>query len=130
MEIRMMMYAYGMLYQIENALRSYIERNMKEYYGVDWYICAPLYMKYPPYKKSFSSLNLHELISMLSAYECLQCAFENSDILHLQTIISIRNKIAHSHKLIRSEYDKLYFVYKILKQPLSIKAIKTKVLMK
>jgi len=116
MEVKMMMNAYGMLYQIENDLRSFIKSNMKRNYGVGWYICAPKKMKYPPYRKNFHSLNLHELISMVSSYECLRSAFEKSKIPQLQAIIPIRNKIAHSHKITPSENEHLYFIYNVVLQ--------------
>src|SRR5690625_344688 len=113
MELLMMINTYGLLYNIENTLRSYITHNMSEHYGIGWYIKAPV-EKYLPYKKDFSSLNLHDLIAMVATYDCLKRSFDKQDIRKLRIINPIRNKIAHSRKLSNEEYDKLYNAYLIL----------------
>ncbi len=114
MEVLMMIKAYGLLYNIENTLRSYITHNMSEHYGNGWYIKAPVVEKLLPYKKELSSLYLHELIAMVATYDCLKCSFDKQDIHKLRLIIPIRNKIAHSHNLSNEEYEKLYTAYLIL----------------
>src|SRR5690625_3593215 len=118
----MMMNAYGLLYNIENTLRSYITHNMSEHYGIGWYIKAPSVEKHLPYKKNLSSLNLNDLITMVAAYDCLKRLFDMRDIRKLRLIIPIRNKIAHSHKLSNEEYDKLYTAYLILDRAVNNKS--------
>lgn len=39
--------AYGLFYKIETTLRQIIESRMKEEYGIDWLLQAPLSMRYP-----------------------------------------------------------------------------------
>jgi|SRR5690625_913297 len=114
MELLMMMNAYELLCNFENTLRSYITHNMNEHYGIGWYIKAPSVEKHLPYKKDFSSLNLHDLIAMVAAYDCLKRSCDKQDIRKLRIINPIRNKIAHSRKLSNEEYDKLYNAYLIL----------------
>ena len=51
MEFEFMKNAYGLLYRLENTLRTFINETMEKKYGADWIIKAPLSMKYPPIKK-------------------------------------------------------------------------------
>lgn len=122
MELLMMMNAYGLLYNIENTLRAYITHNMREHYGIGWYIKAPSVEKHLPYKKDFSSLNLHDLIAMVATYDCLKRLFDMQDISKLRIINPIRNKIAHSRNLSNEEYDKLYTAYLILDRAVNNKS--------
>ncbi|GAQ19130.1 6-phospho-beta-glucosidase [Oceanobacillus picturae] len=107
MEVDFMKKAYGILYEIENLLRYSIEDTMSKEYGNDWFLKAPLTMKYQLYKKSFSSFYYHELISLIKGYPCFTTKFNSSAIIQLQETIPIRNKIAHCKALTQEEYDKL-----------------------
>jgi len=97
--------AYGLLYEIENTLRIIIEDTMRSEYGMDWLIKAPSAMKYPPYRKHFSSFYYHELISFLKGYPCLVQVIPATTIIQLQNTIAIRNKIAHCKLLSSQEFD-------------------------
>jgi len=74
--------AYGLLFEIENTLRQFIERSMQTTYGIGWQTAAPTSMKYKVSTKRFDSFCYHELISMLQAYTCL------SDIIPKEFITS------------------------------------------
>lgn len=71
----MMKQAYGELYELENTLRIYIKETMMQHYGIDWWIRAPIVSNYPAHKRQFNELYYHELISLLSAYDCLSNQF-------------------------------------------------------
>jgi len=106
--------AYGLLYEVENTLRFIIEDTMKNEYGLDWLIKAPLAMNYPPYKKHFSSFYYHELISFLKGYPCLAQLIPSTTIVQLQNTITIRNKIAHCKMVTSEEFNKLNEIYKVV----------------
>ena len=59
---------------------------------------------------------------MVAAYDWLKHSFDMQDISKLRLIITIRNKIAHSHKLSNKEYDKLYTAYLILDRAINNKS--------
>ncbi|WP_093136239.1 hypothetical protein [Salinibacillus kushneri] len=88
---------------------------MKQEYGVDWFIKAPLTMNYKSYTKGFSSFHFHELISLLIGYPCLTNKFTLQVIIQLQETIPIRNKIAHCKIITYHDYEKLQEVNKLVR---------------
>lgn len=111
MLIEYMKDAYGMLYQIENKLRLNIAQTMKKEYGSNWLKRAPFENKYEPYKKgNLNDFLLYELIRMIYSYECLKYMI-NIPEKEISLIPSIRNKIAHSKLISKSEYDTLKSVH-------------------
>ncbi|MFB9974354.1 hypothetical protein FPQ10_10295 [Allobacillus sp. SKP2-8] len=102
--------AYGMLYDLENQLRKVISITMTEEYGSGWLIQAPLTNLYKPYRKNFSRFYLHELVSMLSSYECFSEIFKVKEIAQLKSILPIRNKIAHCKLITKEELRLLSYV--------------------
>ncbi len=115
MEVDFMKKAYGILYEIENLLRYFIEDTMSKEYGSNWFLKAPLTMKYQLYKKSFSSFYYHQLISLIKGYSCFTTKFNSSAIIQLQETIPIRNKIAHCKVLTQEEYEKLEMAHHAIK---------------
>ncbi|MGP4082579.1 hypothetical protein ACTWQL_22075 [Pseudalkalibacillus sp. R45] len=60
-EIEMMNVAYQQLYEIENTLRKFILKRMKEEYGPFWFIKAPKLLRRKPPRAPIENLYLHEL---------------------------------------------------------------------
>lgn len=113
--LNFMQKAYGILYELENLTRLIINKTMTKIYGIGWIIKAPLTKKYQSYKKDFSKFYLHELVSMITSYECLTILFTSTEIRQIQSTFPIRNKIAHSKLITNNEFKQLSVALKVLK---------------
>lgn len=113
--INFMKKAYGMLYKLENLTRLIINQTMTKEYGIDWIIQAPLTKKHQSYKKDFTRFYLHELVSMITSYECLTILFTSTEVRQVQSTFPIRNKIAHSKLITKNEFEQLSGALKVFK---------------
>jgi len=113
MKTEFMKEAYGLLYEIENILRRYIEQTMQKEYGSGWLIEAPMAMKYKPYNKSYDIFYLHELVSILRGYPCFVEISDNIYYALAQTVY-IRNKVAHCQDISEKEMDTLQSTNKMV----------------
>lgn len=107
MEFIKMKDAYGQLYQIENALWSYISYKTEVSYGTHWFHIAPRKILKRPPAKTFDSLSFHEYERIyLRTYDVFQ-ELPESFYHRLHLIYPIRNKIAHCRPLTRGEFEHL-----------------------
>ncbi|SFE50444.1 hypothetical protein SAMN05216238_1219 [Lentibacillus persicus] len=120
MQTEFMKQAYGLVYEIENCLRRYIEQTMQKEYGVGWFIEGPLVMKYKPYNKNYNTFHFHELVSMLRGYPCF---VETTDTIYyeLTQTVEIRNKVAHSQDISDKEMVLLQRVHKMVMEQVLLK---------
>lgn len=106
-EIKMMQAAYRKLYEIENMLRNFISRRMRERYGPLWFYKAPKLLQRNPPRASIEKLYLYELErSFLRIYQPFKDLPPNF-YLHLHNVYPIRNQIAHTQRLTREQADTL-----------------------
>lgn len=111
MNTPLMKEAYSMLYEIENHLRLIIKTNMQKNYGQHW--VAILYEKRDEQTSYF-----HELVAFFGKYPQDLTHFKKEQLILLQQLTPVRNKIAHSHLITQSEYKLLEQCYKVvIKQP-------------
>jgi len=90
--------AYGMLYDIENSLRQYINDQMSRLYGPAWRIKAPKRHKF--LKRPLE----HTPIYIFENYLRLYLNTPTSIIDSLRKVYPIRNAIAHCREITVDEY--------------------------
>ncbi|MCG3417558.1 Swt1 family HEPN domain-containing protein [Oceanobacillus jordanicus] len=97
-DTELMVTAYKQLYEIETTLRNIIKNRLTSDYGENWFCIAPMkHMK--RFIKPIDSTNLHELLNFFNIYPSLKNIFTTKEKAYLSHLPSIRNKIAHCHKL-------------------------------
>lgn len=106
-ELELMKTAYGLLYEVENTLRSYISRNMEDYYGIHWSEVAPRKEFNRPPSRSFDTLNISDYSSYFSLYPKAFKKIPRKFFSLLHQIYPLRNKIAHNHLLTQEEFELL-----------------------
>lgn len=104
--------AYQYLFEIENTLRNVIKNRMHEAYGLDWERVAPRINKIP--QKNFQTLRFHNLITWFKVYPPLQPVFPSKILSDLESLIPIRNKIAHCKLLTIQEFNDLRETYQLI----------------
>ncbi|WP_232217796.1 Swt1 family HEPN domain-containing protein [Virgibacillus sp. SK37] len=106
-DLELMKNAYGLLYEIENSLRSYIHRKMEDYYGIHWYEVAPRKEYNRPPSRTFDSLNFSDYSSYFAIYPKAFKKIPRKFLTLLHQLYPIRNKIAHNHLLTHKEFGLL-----------------------
>lgn len=106
-DVEQMKVAYGILYNLENSLRIYIEQMMQEYYGIHWNHVAPRKEHNSPHKISIDSLNFTDYTSYFNLYPKAFKSVLPKYSTYLRELYPIRNKIAHHHPLSNEEYQTL-----------------------
>lgn len=104
-DVQIMKTSYGLLYEVENSIRTYIKEKMKDYYGIHWFHVAPRKVLKSPPRKAFETLGFPDYETYFQNYPK---AFNNlpPDFLRqLRQIYPLRNKIAHNHLLSQSEFQ-------------------------
>lgn len=106
-DLKLMQTAYGLLYELENSMRTFIRANMEDYYGIHWFHCAPrIVLKRPP-SKSFESLLFSDYETYFRNYPKAFTNLPPKLFTLLHQLYPIRNKIAHNHLLSLSEFELL-----------------------
>lgn len=114
-DIELMKVAYGQLFHVENALRSYIVFKMENEYGNLWFTKAPQIERMKPPKKRFDQLYIYELeLYYLRVFPVFKLISTKGFFNQLHTIYPIRNKIAHSHLLTADQFDTLNEAYDLI----------------
>ncbi|WP_349409342.1 hypothetical protein [Pseudalkalibacillus sp. SCS-8] len=104
--------AYSMLYEIENHLRIIVKTNMQKQYGYHWVsiLCE---------KRDEHNSYFHELVAFFGRYPQVLSHFKTEQLILLQQLTPIRNKIAHTHLISQTDYELLKKCYKfVIKQPI------------
>jgi hypothetical protein len=99
-EIVYMQKAYKLIFQIETSLKTHAEKTLIETYGVYWQ-----QELYEP--RSIATSYYHEVVSFYGKYPPLNLIFNPTERKLLQSITTIRNKIAHMTIISDSEFQLL-----------------------
>ncbi|UOQ84633.1 hypothetical protein [Gracilibacillus salinarum] len=106
-EVQLMKAAYGILYEVENCLRTYIKYNMEDCYDIHWFYYAPrIVLKRPP-SKSFENLLFSDYETYFRNYPKAFKNLPSKFYTQLRQIYPLRNKISHHHLLSLSEFELL-----------------------
>jgi hypothetical protein len=112
MKTSLMKEAYAMLYEIENHLRLIIKTNMHQKFGCHW--VSILYEKRDEHTSYY-----HELVAFFGKYPQVLTHFNSNQLNLLKQLTPIRNKIAHSHLITKTEYELLEQCHQfVIKQPI------------
>lgn len=106
-ELELMKSAYGLVYELENTLRSYICEKMENYYGIHWFEVAPRREYNRPPVRSFETLKLSDYSSYLTNYPKAFKSIPRKFLTLLHQIYPIRNLVAHNHLLTLEEFELL-----------------------
>lgn len=118
-DIELMKKAYGLLYKLENSMRTYIKEKMEEYYGLHWLHYAPRKVLKRPPTKSFESLLFSDYKTYFRNYPKAFKSIPPKFYTRLHQLYPIRNKIAHNHLLTFSEYE-MWAIFYIHDQKISL----------
>lgn len=85
---------------------------MTEAYGINWRRVAPMKNKFS--RKILNDNYFHNVLSWFRVYPPLLEVFPSVYLSDLQTLIPIRNKIAHCRMLTDEEFQQLQQVYQFI----------------
>jgi len=124
-ELRIMSHAYSLLYLLENQLRLFIERKLREIHGDQWAKCIPddIAKKAEKLKSSNGNLALgllnymqfgHLTLVIGKNWEIFKETFKNPTgvVGRLNELEEIRHKIAHCRMLSNDDLTKLELFHK------------------
>lgn len=99
--------AYGLLYKLENTIRTYIKEKMDECYGIHWFQYAPRKVLKRPPSKDFESLLFSDYETYFRNYPKAFKNLPSKLYTQLRQLYPLRNKISHHHFLSLSEFELL-----------------------
>lgn len=124
-ELRIMSYAYSLLYLLENQLRLFIERKLREIHGDQWIKCIPddIAKKAEKLKSSDGNFGLgllnymqfgHLTLVIGKNWEIFKETFKSPTgvVGRLNELEEIRHKIAHCRMLSNDDLNKLELFHK------------------